>query len=201
MFILPVASRPGQQNWPGDPGMAAHPSALTTYHSPLTPRSRGVAQTTCSSGRRQPQEAGPRACCQTRTCAAADLQGPPVASRPGQQSCPGHPRFAEGIRQPCTRGRNCRVVQLCNSTPASPAGARGTCLGSGAQIPRGSKGRGGATSSLSELAAANGDRHECLSHQQNPCSRLGENLSSGEGLLVRARGWPFFCLTSRPGVG
>jgi len=41
--------------------------------------------------RRQPQEAGPLAYCQTRSCAAAEAQGPPVASRPGQQSCPGHP--------------------------------------------------------------------------------------------------------------
>jgi len=101
---------------------------LTTNHSPLTPRSRGVAQTTCSSGRRQPQEGGTRACCQTRTCAAAEPRGPRVASRPGQQSRPGHPR-AKRVRTclpPALAGPRWAPRSAPPRVTAQPAPPRGT---------------------------------------------------------------------------
>jgi len=108
----------------GPPGHGCSPFA--TCHSLLATRSpfRGVAQTTCSSGRRKPQEAewdasdrAPRSCVTAGAEAGTHLH----------LAC----RFAEGIRPPCVRARDCRVVQLCNPTPASAAPGRGTCLGSG----------------------------------------------------------------------
>jgi len=117
LFILLVASRSGQQSCPGHPSMPAHPSTLTTHQSLPLPagRPRRLARLAenllplvrghsvavharkncrvvqlCNSSPASAAGGRAAACCHTRTCAAGEPQGPPVASRPGQRSCPGH---------------------------------------------------------------------------------------------------------------
>jgi len=102
--LLPlVASRPGQQSCPGHPGDPAGPREQRRGHIFIlrVALRRAFGRRACEEGiaelfnsaillRPQPQEAWPRACCQRRTSGAAEPRGPLVASRSGQQSCPGH---------------------------------------------------------------------------------------------------------------